>query len=93
MAWTLLSWVEREERMANFQTSNTQRLFAEKEKVKRETEAVISRGEELLEHAHHLAEFIEKQVRLALGEGAESSSNSSLPSQTQIAATCGLDGP
>ena len=66
--------------MAISQTPTTQRLFAEKEKVKRETEAVIGRGEELLERAQQLAEFIEKRVRLALGQGAESSSNSSPPS-------------
>jgi hypothetical protein len=66
--------------MINSQTSNTQRLFAEKEKVKRETQAVISRGEELLERAHHLAETIEACVRQALAEGEDSHATPSFPS-------------
>jgi hypothetical protein len=69
-----------EERMADFQVPNTQRLLAEKEKVRNEMEVVISRGEELLERAHRLAESIEEQVRQALSVRAEGSSTSSPPS-------------
>ncbi|HEY7426456.1 MAG TPA: hypothetical protein VH682_19640 [Gemmataceae bacterium] len=66
--------------MADFQVPNTQRLLAEKEKVRNEMEVVISRGEELLERAHRLAESIEEQVRQALSVRAEGSSTSSPPS-------------